>query len=527
MQIARSPAGPVFLVSLTLAALAVVAPVRGAPADDSPFQTQRAFEPSGPLDRLMAKRLAAEGLRPALLCSDAVFIRRAHLDLTGTLPTADEVRRFLGDTSPDKRLRLVDRLITSDAFADYWALRWCDILRVKAEFPINLWPNGVQAYHRWIRRAIADNVPYDQFARELLTSSGSNFRVPAVNFHRAVQGEEPEAFAAAAALTFLGQRFETWPEAKRQDMAAFFSRIALKGTAEWKETIVYPDPEATETISTRLPDGSEVTIGPDEDPRRVFVDWLTSPDNGAFARCAVNRQWAWIFGRGIVHEPDDLRADNRPTHPAVLAYLERELVDSDYDLRHTLRLIVTSATYQQSPIARDDSTRSELLLACYPVRRLDAEVLIDALNGIYGGGEGYTSMIPEPFTYVPEEYRAISLADGSITSRFLEMFGRPSRDTGLFCERDNTPTKSQCMFLLNSSQIQKMIEGSQRVRQWQRLAGQKPVAAIRSMYLTILSRPPSPSEQATAVAYVKGSTRTGVVDLAWALTNSKEFLFRH
>ena len=193
------------------------------------------------IDDVVFGRLKALRIEPAPVAPDAVFLRRAYLDVIGTLPTADEARAFLADRGADRRARLVDSLLVREEFADYWAMKWSEALRVKSEFPINLWPNAVQAYHHWIRASVRENVPVDRFARELLTSSGSNFRVPPVNFYRAVQSREPHAIAAAVALTFMGTRLETWPRARQDDMAAFFSRVGYKSTREWKEEIVFFD----------------------------------------------------------------------------------------------------------------------------------------------------------------------------------------------------------------------------------------------------------------------------------------------
>ena len=499
---------------------------------DARFESNKKYSDTARtrLDTLVLSTLQKKGILPANLCSDAVFVRRVYLDVIGTLPEPEEVRDFLQSTNPRKRAALIRALLKRDEFADYWALKWCDVLRVKAEFPINLWPNAVQAYHRWIHDCLRDNTPYDQFARELLTSSGSNFRVPQVNFYRAIQGKEPSAIAAALALTFMGVRLDTWPEERRANLEAFFSRVAYKGTAEWKEEIVYLDPNHTEPLNAVFPDGTKVTIQPGEDPRAVFADWLIAEGNPWFARNIVNRIWAWLLGRGIIHEPDDIRPDNPPVHPKVLEYLERELVRSGYDLQHIYSVILTSGTYQQSTIPRSDHPDTEALFACYPVRQLDAEVLIDALCWISGTKESYSSPIPEPFTFIPEENRSINLADGSITSQFLEMFGRPSRDTGLFCERDNNPTDAQRLHLLNSSHVQNKIERSQRLNGLIRAAKGKKQTMISGIYLNILSRFPAPNEMTAAEQYfeTKGiNTRQAVTDLAWALINSKEFLYRH
>jgi Protein of unknown function (DUF1553)/Protein of unknown function (DUF1549) len=487
------------------------------------------FVQANRIDALVLKVLKAKGIKPANLCSDAVFIRRAYIDVIGTLPEAHRVRRFFASKLPNKRALLIDELMKRKEFADYWAQRWGDILRIKAEFPINLWPNGVQAYARWVHDAVRTNMPYDKFARALLTSSGSNFRVPQVNFYRAIQGQEPATMAAAAALTFMGARMDKWPKARQDGMTVFFSRVALKGTAEWKEQIIMLDPAPVGPLKAVFPDGKKVTIPPDKDPRAVFADWLLAPGNEWFARSAANRVWAWLLGRGIIHEPDDIRADNPAAQPEVLAYLQKELVKSRYDLQHIYRLILNSSTYQQSSIPRGDTAEAEKFFACYPVRQLDAEVLIDALNAIAGGRENYSSVIPEPFTFVPTVNRTIALEDGSITSQFLEMFGRPARDTGMHSERSNTPTEAQRLHLLNSSTIQNKLSRGWRLKQLQRASKGKPLILTNMIYLNVLSRRATPKEMAVAggIFKVHGRRPTGPVELTWALINTKEFLYRH
>jgi hypothetical protein len=482
------------------------------------------------LDALVAASLRKKKIQPAPLCSDAVFFRRVYLDMIGTLPEAREALRFLANRDPGKREALIERLFTRKEFADYWALKWCDLLRVKAEFPINLWPNGVQAYHRWIRDAVRTNKPYDRFARALLTSSGSNFVRPQVNFYRAIQGQKPATIASAVALTFMGVRLARWPQDRKAGFEAFFSRVSYKSTAEWKEVIVFLDPAPTEPLEATFPDGLKIRIKAGEDPRHTFARWLTTPENPWFCRNIVNRIWSWLFGRGLIHEPDDIRPDNPAVHPEVLTYLEEQLVKSRYDLRHVFRLILNSRTYQQSPIPRSNHPEAEAMFAHYPVRRLDAEVLVDALCQISGTRERYTSAIPEPFTFIPEAQRTIQLADGSITSKFLEMFGRPSRDTGLESERNLEPTAAQRLHLLNSSHVQNKIERGWKLRQLIRNARGNRRNLCTAAYLTILSRRPTENERLAVNRYMWTKSRNfqrTAHDLIWALINSKEFLYRH
>ena len=536
------------------------------------FETAARPVPAGRLDKLVFADLARMKAHP-VLCSDAVFVRRAYLDVIGTLPTAKESRDFIQDPDKkNKRRLLIDRLLDRPEFADYWAMRWGDILRIKAEFPVNLWPNAAQAYHRWVRASIAENKPYDKFARELLTSNGSNFRVGPVNFFRAVQNRTPEGIATAVALVFMGTRIGSWPADRLGGMAAFYSQVGYKPTAEWKEEDVFWDPlgvshTAGNTVPGRdaiappkppaaanlltaataplpavsaphepvFPNGKKVKLPPGRDPREVFADWLITPQNQWFTRAIVNRSWYWLLGRGIIHEPDDIRADNPPSNPALLAYLQKELIRGHYDLKGLYRLILNSQTYQLSSIPRLDGPKAEASFASYHMRRLDAEVLIDAIDQLTGTTDLYTSPIPEPFTYIPEDKPAVALPDGSITSPFLALFGRPARATGMENERDHKPLPAQQLYMLNSSHIQRKIDQGPKLKALF-ASGRKPREIINELYLTILSRFPTEEEAKTAEVYssIRTAAKPGTakrredwVDIAWSLINSIEFRYRH
>lgn len=557
------------------------------------------LEPSKPLvaeseiDKLVFAQLEQANIHP-VLCSDAVFVRRVYLDLLGTLPTAKEARDFIENKDErNKRQLLVDQLLARDEFADYWAMKWGDILRIKAEFPVNLWPNAAQAYHHWVRESIASNKSYDEFVRGLLTASGSNFRVGPVNFYRAVQNRTPEEIARVVALTFMGARAENWPSNQLQGMAVFFSQIGYKPTGEWKEEHVFWNPFGTNvmkvsgapgqasiavlssnavqtsapmtTVSVPLdavfPDGTKVHLSVDKDPREVFADWLTRAKNPWFARAISNRIWAWLMGRGIIQEPDDIRDDNPPSNPALLEYLEKEMVAHHYNLKNFYRLILTSKTYQlvPMPLIAGDVKKQPI---GYAIRRLEAEVIIDAINKVVGASDLYTSPIPEPFTYIPKGMPAVKIADGSITSSSLALFGRSARATGMENERDNKPTPAQWLYLLNSSEIQRKLEQGTNLQSI--ISGRrKPVEVLDEIYLTVLSRFPTPEEAKVVWGYIQeartGPTqkaekaekplgvnrpgkqrrmlnatrksglrvREGWIDIAWALINSEEFLYRH
>jgi hypothetical protein len=332
------------------------------------------------------------------------------------------------------------------------------------------------------------------------------------------------------ALTFMGERAENWEKKRLSGMAGFFSQLGYKSTGEWKEEIVYFDPNRAGTVLRAVfPDGKAAKLPPDKDPRKVFADWLIDPKNPWFTRNIVNRTWSWLLGRGIIHEPDNIRPDNPPSNPKLLAFLQKELIAANYDLKHIYRLILNSNTYQLSSIPKSDKPEAEASFAYYPLRRLEAEVLIDALNQITGTTEKYSSQIPEPFTFIPPEQRSIALADGSITSSFLEMFGRPPRDTGLESERNNLSTAAQSLHMLNSSHIQRKIEQGRRLRNLMQVKGNMRQLVTR-FYLTILSRFPTDEEVKTVEEYSKSqrnNRRIVAIDLTWALINSAEFLYRH
>jgi len=505
-------------------------------AQPNPFETGATTAPANKIDELVFAKLREMSLPPANVCSDPVFVRRVYLDTIGTLPTAVEAESFILNRNSNKRAALIDRLLARDEFADYWAMKWSDLLRVKAEFPINLWPNAAQGYHHWIRECLRQNMPYDQFVRAMLTANGSDFDVPQVNFYRALQSKDPQTIAQTVALTFMGTRIERWPAEQRSNLAAFFSNVGHKYTSEWKEEIIFFDPNSTNaeavtgaSRAAKFPDGTSVVLSPDKDPRAVFTDWLVDPKNPRFACNIVNRTWSWLLGRGIIQEPDDIRPDNPPSNQELLAYLERELVSSGYDLKHIYRLILNSKTYQLSSIQKTNDPQAAANFAFYPLRRLDAEVLIDAVDQITGSTENYSSAIPEPYTFIPPGQHSIALPDGSITSAFLEMFGRPPRDTGLESERNNRVTAAQKLWLLNSGLMRQKIEQS-RMIQYQTTSGKSPREMAVGMYLGILSRFPTESETQTVETYFQSSKlgrREATVDVAWALMNSDEFLFRH
>jgi len=498
------------------------------------------------IDELVFAKLRQLGIPPSELCSDDKFIRRVYLDVIGTLPTADEARAFLSDSEPQKRGNLIDGLLDRKEFVDFWALKWGDLLRIKSEYPHNLWPKAAQTYYRWLRESLAQNKPYDQFARELLTSSGSNFRRGAVNFFRAVPQKDPQTIAEGVALVFMGARVgcarchghpeESWGLEDDLGLAAFFAQMAYKETKEWKEEIVYVNPKQVlyhpvtrEVVNPKFLGGEVVELDPQEDPRARFAQWLTSPENPWFARNVVNRIWFWLLGRGIVHEPDDLRPTNPPENPELLEYLEEELVGQNYDLKHVYRLILNSRTYQLSSKPNEWNQKDVAHFSRYQIKRLGAEQLLDAVSQVTETGETFSSIVPAPTITLPPGYWARQLSDANIEHPFLELFGRPARDTPYESERSREVSMRQVLYFINSSELQGKVANSPWI---QRLVeeGKSDPEIIEEIYLAALSRLPKEEETQKLTDYMaqnKDSRLEAIQDLVWAILNTKEFMFNH
>lgn len=483
------------------------------------------------VDASLAEHFKSLGLKPAKRCSDAVFIRRATLDLTGRIPDARRLEAFLDDESPCKREKLVDELLASEEFVNYMSLRLGDVLRIKAEFPINLWPNAAQAYTRFVRKSLADGLGWDEMARRMLSSSGSNFRVGEVNFLRAMQSRTPESAASCAALTFMCARYDKIPEPRRGALALFFSRVGYKPTKEWKEEIVFDDPSKRAPFASVFPDGTAASFPAGVSPRAGFAEWLAKRGNPYFARAFANRVWTWIFGSPIVSPVDDMFfSGNRPVSPRLLDALAESFERSGFDIRGLVRTIALSEAYSQSFIP-DPSNSPEAALknfAVYPVRRLDAEILIDTVCSITGTSEAYSSTTPEPYTAMPDGSAAADLPDGSVTTPFLELFGKSPRDTGYADERVNAPSASQKLHMLNSSQVLRKISSSKFSRRFFALPYRK---GVYRLYTSILSRRPTSAELKKFEQYRPegGKFRQweAMIDTMWALFNSDEFSNRH
>ncbi len=512
---------------------------------DGPFP---GYEPQGKIDELVLANLKKLGLPPAEPCTDEVFLRRVYLDMTGTLPTPAEARAFLEDTGPKKRSELIARLFEREAFVQFWALKWSDLLRIKAEDPVSLWPKGAETYYQWVYASVAENKPYDQFARELLTATGSDFRSGPSNFFRAVSSREPLTYGESAALVFMGARLSCarchghpdvgWGLEDDLGMGAFFAQVKLKLTDEWKEQIVYRDPhEVLRHPRTGLPvasrplGGEPLEIAPGVDPRAELARWLTAAENPWFARNIVNRVWYWLMGRGIVHEPDDMRSTNLPENPALLDHLAEELVSHDYDLRHIYRLILSSRTYQSSsvphPLSKDGGG---IHFAHYNARRLTAEQVLDALAQVTEVQRGDLGAFGRPtlapITSLPEDIRAISVSDGSAECTIAASLGRPARATGFESERGMEIDRDYVAFLASSSEVSAAINSSPRIKRMLE-AKMSDAEIVEELFLAGLARLPRESERQKLVDHLvtkKSSRAEAVKDIMWAVLNANGFV---
>jgi hypothetical protein len=489
-----------------------------------PFEGSNKVEAVSREDKALFAEWKAKGFVLPYVASDHVFVRRIYLSLGGRLPTVEEAKDFVEDTAPDKYKKVIDRLLGSESFFDYFTMKWCDALRVKSEFPINLWPNAVYGYQRRIRTFLEKNEPYDVFVRTLLTSSGSNFRVMEVNFYRAMAERNPDGIARAVGQTFMGIRVDKLTPQAQTNMAAFFNGVTYSGTQEWKEEIVYWKPiEAKRTLV--LPNNQKKAADETTDARSLFADYLTSSSCDTFARATVNRVWYWMYGEGLYADPDDVTSTC--INEKLVTVLAEGFVASKYDFKALCRTIASSALMRASSVGGNDA-ESKRVFATYPVRRMDAEVLEDAIRDVSGTSFDYSSVIPEPFTYIPSKNRTVTLADGSINSQFLILFGRPARDTGLLTERNNTISAKQMLFLYNSGDLYRRVSTIVKLGSMKRLNAEQ---QVERAYWLFYSRPVLATEKKRILEVslkVEGKNRWRIYqDVGWQLLNSKEFLYIH
>ncbi len=510
-------------------------------------------KPANYVDDQIFAKLKSFRISPSKPATDSEFVRRAFLDLLGILPTADEARAFVTDQSPTKRSRLIDELLNRPEFADFWALKWADLLRLEERA---LDKKGVAAFHHWIRQSIAENKPLDQFVREMIAARGSTYINPAANYYRA--NRDPVTRAEATAQLFLGTRlqcaqchnhpFDRWTQDDYYSWAAVFSRIGYKVLENRRrdnndshefigEQIVYESRDGSvKNARTNQPApprllGTGDTNFPDDQSRLDHLAaWLTSPDNPLFAKSQANRIWFNLMGRGIVDPIDDFRATNPPSHPQLLDALAKDFVDHHFDVRYLIRLITNSQTYALSSEPNDTNLDDEFNYSHVLPRRLSAEQLLDATHQVVG--------VPAGFNGYPEGIRASQVPGvqserrrgpkNSAADRFLTIFGRPQRLLTCECERSGETTLNQAFQLISGPEISQLLDNPNNRLTTLLSSNQSPDQMITDLYWTALSRPPTSIERSESVKYLSETKdkRQGLEDITWALLNAKEFVLR-
>lgn len=486
------------------------------------------------IDELVNRRLGILNLEPSGPASDGEFLRRVFLDVIGTLPTAKEARAFLTDNSSDKRGRLVESLFTRSEFADYWALYWSDVLRVDR---LTLGHASAYAYHQWIRKNIADNVPLDQFAAALIAAEGPILESPQGNFYRAVT--KPGEMASVLSQVFLGVRiqcaechhhpYDRWSQDDYLGMVDYFATVTRKSTGSGEAIVSGPLSETrhprsgqiirAHALGTPLPASEQV---PPANRREQLASWLVSADNPWFAKNLANRTWARFLGRGLIEPVDDVRDTNPPTNPALLEALAKYLAEHRFDFRELIRAIVLSDTYQRSCSPTPSNIDDEQAYSRAALKPIPAEVLLDSVCQVTG--------VEEKFAGTPRGSRAVQLWDSQTSHYFLKLFGRPTRQTACECERQINPSVAQVLHLMNSPELQSKLshENGTVARACRAIPDNGEL--VDTLYLTIYSRFPTSEERASAVDFLQSqgaARRDALEDLAWGMLNSLEFVFNH
>lgn len=493
------------------------------------------------VDRYAFEKMRTLGIQPSELCTDPEFIRRAYLDVCGVLPTADEARAFLADSRPDKRARLVDTLLDRPEYADFWTLKWSDVLRSHRKA---IQVKGVHVFQQWLRRHVARNTPLDVVVRELLTASGNAFANPAANYYRIAR--DPQNLAETTAQLFFGVRmqcckchnhpFERWTQDDYYGLAAFFARVRQKSDPTEPGSnpqtpggeIVYADrsgevvqPRTGRTMPPKFLGGAVADEPVGRDRREVFAEWLTGAGNPFFARAVANRIWFHLNRRGIVEPVDDFRDSNPSANDALLDALARDLVSHQFDSKHLIRVIVNSRTYQLSALTNRFNENDTKYFSHCETRLYTAEQLLDGVCAV--------TEVPEKYPGVPPGTRAAQLPDGAAEHPFLKAFGQPGRELACECERESDSNLGQALQLINGQTVnEKLRRPDNRIGRL--LArGVPEEEMLGELYLAALSRPPTVEEARVARRHLvrAGDRRKAWEDVLWVLLNTKEFLFRH
>ena len=513
----------------------------GAPVENLPAT-------SNFVDELVFQNLKEIGVPPSPVSDDATFLRRVTLDIAGRLPTIEEAAAFAADTNADKRDRVIDALLDSPDYADYFANKWATLLKNRRESKADITANF--AFHSWVRDSLLANKPYDQFVREILAATGTIVENPPVAWYKRVK--LPEQQLEDVAQLFLGVRmqcaqchhhpFERWSQADYYSLAAFFSQVGRKPTAIAGEDLIFHKRGTAQYVNKKTEQpvkpaglgGPPLEVAPDDDPRLQLADWMAEESNPFFAKVLVNRYWKHFFKKGLVEPEDDLRDTNPPTNPELLDALAKHFIESDFDLKEAIRVIVSSKTYQLSAQPNEHNAVDHQNFSHFYPKRLQAEVLLDAVDRLTGATTSFADL--------PMGTRAVALPDNSYnSSAFLKVFGRPDAASVCECERVQSSSLAQSLHLMNSSEVKgKLATAGGRA---DRLAKSEEEDAkkIHEIYLAAFSRPPTGEELSIAESHINiprtdsagkpiapaTAKKMAYEDLLWAIMNTKEFLYNH
>ena len=504
------------------------------------------------VDNLILDKLQALNIPPSPTCEDEVFLRRAYLDAAGILPTTDEVKQFLANKSPNKRTEVIESLLKRSEFVDYWAYKWSDVFLVSSR---KLKDPAMWAFYQHIRQSVSDNKAWDQFAREIITAQGSNLDNGAANYF--AMHTDITDLTETTAVTFLGMSvtccrchnhpMEKWTQDQYWSFANLFSRVGRKNGNRDGEILIQSQPignvlhlKKGEAMSPAPLDAEPLSLKSTKSRRKYFADWLTDKDNPYFAKALVNRVWKNFMGRGLVEAEDDLRQTNPPSNPELLDALARDFIEHKFNVKHLIRTIMNSAAYQRSSVPLPGNVADDRFYSRYIVRRLAAEVVLDAYSQVTGVPTEFTQLQLGPsggfkkIALYPKGTRALQLPDTLVVSQFLESFGRPERSQACSCERQDNSTVSQALHLNNGNTLNDRLRDKKCVvSDWlkEKISNKD---AVQRVFLLALSRSPSKSEEQRLIALMQKAEREPTItrrqvleDLCWAVLTGQEFLFNH
>ena len=488
---------------------------------------------TNPIDTLVWDRFSLLGIQPSELVDDANFLRRVYLDLIGTLPTVVEVRGFLGDSSLDKREKLIDELLLRREYADFWAMKWADILRVDRE---RIQSNGTIAMTRWLRDQFANNRPYDEFVTDIITAVGSSVSESPAAFY--VVHNDAEKLARSISQAFLGVRiecaqchhhpFEKWGQHDYFAFAGFFTGVTQKKMGVQAEKIAegpgqdLTHPRTLQKVPTAGLGAAPIVIAEDSSRRAALAEWMTQPANPFLARMLVNRLWAHYFGRGLADPIDDMRSTNPASNEPLLNMLAKRFVEDGFDVKKITKVILTSRVYQLSVEVNQSNELDEQNFSHARWKAMSAEVLLDAISQATG--------VSESFNGWPDGYRAIQIWDNRMPSYFFRIFGKPQRVSVCECERGTEPSIAQALHLMNAPETMRKLRSRFGVVRRLVESNLSESDIVDELYLSTLSRFPVAEERELMVSVFAdpaANRQTAVEDILWTLINTREFVFNH